>query len=177
MQFHFILSGLLVACLSLPAGAQTAPAPSPPVLKKDKAVAPVRAEDRKNIQIQNLPVDFEISVEWAKPPKPTLPSPSGPGEAAKAPANEPSAVWSLLSQDKTLYHSLSRWAQTANWQLMWEAERDFPIQAQISVEGSFTVAIQMVMNSLASTDYPLQAVMNHSTRVISIIRHQDPYAR
>ena len=50
-------------------------------------------------------------------------------------------MWSLLSQDKTLYHSLSRWAQAANWQLMWEAERDFPINAQISVEGSFTVAI------------------------------------
>jgi hypothetical protein len=33
------------------------------------------------------------------------------------------------------------------------------------------------MNSLASTDYPLQAVMNESTRVISVIRHQDPYAR
>ncbi len=175
MQYHFILSGLLVACLSLPAGAQTAPAPpAPPVLKKDKAI-PSRTDDRK--QSPMFVNEFEISVEWAKPPKPTLPSPSGPGEAAKAPANEPSAVWSLLSQDKTLYHSLSRWAQTANWQLMWEAERDFPIQAQISVEGSFTVAIQMVMNSLASTDYPLQAVMNHSTRVISIIRHQDPYAR
>ena len=41
----------------------------------------------------------------------------------------------------------------------------------------FTAAIQLVMNSLASTDYPLQAVMNESTRVISVIRHQDPYAR
>ena len=168
MLFRFILSGLLAAGLSLPAGAQTAPA-----LQKDKTGSS-RAIDKTN---QNPVSDFEISVEWAKPPKPSLPNPSGPAEAAKASANEPTAVWALLSQDKTLYHSLSRWAQTANWQLMWEAERDFPIQAQISVEGSFTVAIQMVMNSLASSDYPLQAVMNHSTRVISIIRHQDPYAR
>ena len=161
--------------LCIPAGAQTAPAPpDPPVLKNDKAISD-RTVDKK--QSTNPVSDFEIAVEWAKPPKPSLPSPSGTAEAAKAPANEPSLVWALLSQDKTLYHSLSRWAQTADWQLMWEAERDFPIQAQISVEGSFTVAIQMVMNSLASTDYPLQAVMNHSTRVISIIRHQDPYAR
>jgi hypothetical protein len=175
MLYRFILPSLLAMGLSLPAGAQTAPAPpAPPVLKKDKAI-PSRTDDRK--QSPMFVNEFEISVEWAKPPKPTLPNPSGPTEVAKAPANEPTAVWSLLSQDKTLYHSLSRWAQTANWQLMWEAERDFPINAQISVEGSFTVAIQMVMNSLANTDYPLQAVMNHSTRVISIIRHQDPYAR
>jgi len=119
----------------------------------------------------------EISVEWARPPRPTLPNPSGPMAAARIPAQEPVAVWSLLTQDKTLYHSLSRWAQLANWQLMWEADRDFPIQAQISIEGNFTSAMQLVMNSLASTDYPLQAVMNDSTRVISIIRHQDPFAR
>ena len=120
---------------------------------------------------------FEITVEWAKPPKPTLPNPSGSANPLRLPSPEPDAVWTLQTQDKTLYHSLSRWAQAAQWQLMWEAERDFPIQAQISIEGGFTAAIQLVMNSLASTDYPLQAVMNESTRVISVIRHQDPYAR
>jgi hypothetical protein len=121
--------------------------------------------------------DFEISVEWAKSPKPTLPNPTGAPDAVRLPEDEPISIWSLTIQDKTLYHTISRWAQVANWQLMWEAERDFPIQAQISIEGGFTAAIQLVMNSLASTDYPLQAVMNESTRVISVIRHQDPYAR
>ena len=82
-----------------------------------------------------------------------------------------------MTQDRSLYHTLSRWAQAASWQLLWEAERDFPIRAQIRMEGGFTSAVQLVMNSLASTDYPLQAVMNKSTRVISVIRHQDTYAR
>ena len=121
--------------------------------------------------------DFEISVEWARTPQPTLPNPMGSVDQVRLATNEPSAIWTLMTQDKTLYHSLSRWAQVANWQLMWEAERDFPIQAQISIDGNFTAAIQLVMNSLASTDYPLQAVMNDATRVISIIRHQDPFAR
>jgi hypothetical protein len=122
--------------------------------------------------------DFEIGVEWAKAPKPSVPNPSGGlSQARLAPLDEPSATWTILTQDKTLYHCLSRWTQVANWQLIWDADRDFPIQAQISIEGNFTSAVQLVMNALASTDYPLQAVMNDNTRVISIIRHQDPYAR
>jgi hypothetical protein len=115
---------------------------------------------------------FEITVEWAKPPKPTLPNPSGSADPVRQPSPEPDAVWTLQTQDKTLYHSLSRWAQAAQWQLMWEAERDFPIQAQISIEGSFSAAVQLVMNALSNTDHPLQAVMNEATRVMSIVRHQ-----
>jgi hypothetical protein len=133
--------------------------------------------DNKRDDAKASPEEFEISVEWAKSPQTTLPNLAGAPDAVRLPEDEPIAVWSLMTQDRTLYHTLSRWAQTANWQLMWEAERDFPIQAQISIEGGFTAAIQLVMNSLASTDYPLQAVMNESTRVISVIRHQDPYAR
>jgi len=134
-------------------------------------------QGKKNTSFQSSSDDFQISLEWAKAPKPTLPQPTGSTAPVQTSADEVSAIWSLQTQDKTLYHSISRWAQSANWQLMWEAERDFPIQAQISIEGSFTAAFQMVMNSLASSDYPLQAVMNNSTRVISVIRHQDPFAR
>jgi hypothetical protein len=74
----------------------------------------------------------------------------------RIPAQEPVAVWSLLTQDKTLYHSLSRWAQLANWQLMWEADRDFPIQAQISIEGNFTSgqSVVVVEDVITSGVYP-----------------------
>ena len=142
---------------------------------KPSPVLPVQG--KKNTSFQSSSDDFQISLEWAKTPKPTLSQPTGSTAPVQASADDVSAIWSLQTQDKTLYHSISRWAQAANWQLMWEAERDFPIQAQISIEGSFTAAIQMVMNSLANSDYPLQAVMNNATRVISVIRHQDPFAR
>lgn len=137
----------------------------------------IPTQGKQNTSFESSSDDFHISLEWAKAPKPTLPQPTGKTAPVQASADEVSAIWSLQTRDKTLYHSISRWAQSANWQLMWEAERDFPIQAQISIEGSFTAAIQMVMNSLANSDYPLQAVMNNSTRVISVIRHQDPFAR
>jgi type II secretory pathway component GspD/PulD (secretin) len=151
-----------------------APATTDPPPKASPALP---AQGKHNTSFQSSSDDFQILLEWAKAPKPTLPQPTGSTAPVQASAEDVSAIWSLQTQDKTLYHSISRWAQSANWQLMWEAERDFPIQAQISIEGSFTAAIQMVMNSLANTDYPLQAVMNNSTRVISVIRHQDPFAR
>ena len=151
-----------------------APATNDPPPKPSPVIP---AQGKQNTSFQSSSDDFHISLEWAKAPKPTLPQPSGSTAPVQASADEVSAIWSLQTRDKTLYHSISRWAQSANWQLMWEAERDFPIQAQISIEGSFTAAIQMVMNSLANSDYPLQAVMNNSTRVISVIRHQDPFAR
>jgi hypothetical protein len=139
------------------------PDPSIKPDKPDKSNAGGSGEKKKELSAQAPADDFEISIEWAKSAKPTLPNPTGAASSVRLPEDEPSSIWSLQTQDKTLYHSISRWAQLANWQLMWEAERDFPIQAQISIEGSFTAAIQLVMNSLASTDFPLQAVMNDAT--------------
>jgi hypothetical protein len=125
----------------------------------------------------NLPnaaaaVQPEISVEWAPTPRPTLPRVSQAPRPEMVALAEPVAIWALQTQDRTLYHSLNRWAQAAQWQLMWEAERDFPIQAQVSFEGGFTAAIEAVMSALAGSDYPLQAIMNSATRVVSIVRHQ-----
>jgi hypothetical protein len=156
----------LIAPQDKTVAAETAPPPSVPSKTASiSASAPTPAHP-------GAASAFEITVEWAKPPKPTLPNPSGSADAVRLPSPEPDAVWTLQTQDKTLYHSLSRWAQAAQWQLMWEAERDFPIQAQISIEGSFSAAVQLVMNALSNTDHPLQAVMNEATRVMSIVRHQ-----
>jgi hypothetical protein len=177
-RFGITASQGLFIIAPLQAGAKpSGPAPSIKPDIADKPNAGGSGEKKKELSAQAPADEFEISIEWAKSAKPTLPNPTGATSAVRLPEDEPSSIWSLQTQDKTLYHSISRWAQMANWQLMWEAERDFPIQAQISIEGSFTAAIQLVMNSLASTDFPLQAVMNDATRVISIIRHQDPFAR
>lgn len=167
-QGMYIIAPATEASNQLPPASNELPAKPSPVIP---------AQGKQNTSFQSSSDDFHISLEWAKAPKTTLPQPTGSTAPVQASAEDVLAIWSLQTQDKTLYHSISRWAQSANWQLMWEAERDFPIQAQISIEGSFTAAIQMVMNSLANTDYPLQAVMNNSTRVISVIRHQDPFAR
>jgi hypothetical protein len=153
--------------ITLPSAAGTEP-----VLKPELAAwAPDQRAmaGRSNGSVAEQP---EISVEWAPTPRPTLSNVSQAPRPEPVALAEPSAIWALQTKDKTLYHSLNRWAQAAQWQLMWEAERDFPIQAQISFEGGFTAAIEAVMSALAGSDYPLQAIMNRATRVVSVVRHQ-----
>jgi len=66
---------------------------------------------------------------------------------------------------------LLRWSREEKWQLLWEADRDFPILANVYLKGSFQSAILTVMQSLSDTDYPMQAIMNPNTRIIRIVRY------
>jgi hypothetical protein len=82
-------------------------------------------------------------------------------------------VWSLQPEDKRLSAALNRWAQQAGWQIVWEAERDFIIESSLHLSGDFLKSVSTVMQSLASTDYPLQAKVNRSTLTVRISRYQD----
>ncbi|PIT73031.1 TcpQ domain-containing protein [Limnohabitans sp. B9-3] len=82
-------------------------------------------------------------------------------------------VWSIEQSEKRLSHALERWAQLAGWQLVWEAERDFVIESNLHLEGEFLKAVGTVMQSLGSTDYPLQAKANRTTLTLRISRYQD----
>jgi hypothetical protein len=81
-------------------------------------------------------------------------------------------VWSIELADKRLSTSLQRWAGAAGWLLVWEADRDFLLDASLSIEGDFLYAIEVSMRALADTDYPLQASANPFTRVLRISRYQ-----
>ena len=142
---------------------------------------------------QRLPADesrIEMAMEWVKTSRPVLkpwaeavnPSTQGTGalppvtrsvSSVNAGAPVAPAVWSIELSDKRLSPALQRWAGQAGWQLVWEAERDFLIDAALHVEGDFLFAIETAMRALADTDYPLQAIANRKTQVLRIIRFQD----
>jgi hypothetical protein len=83
------------------------------------------------------------------------------------------AQWSLLVEDRTLYQALGRWSAVAGWQLIWDADRDFPVESNVHLTQTFLGAIEIVLETLKDTDYPLQAAVNTETRVVRIIRHLD----
>ena len=133
---------------------------------------------------------FEMAMEWVKTTRPVLKpgaeatKASAPGAVALPSAAPSSAesghtasgaigVWSIELADKRLSPALQRWAGQAGWHLVWEADRDFLIDAALHVEGDFLFAIDTTMRSLADTDYPLQAIANKNTRVLRIVRFQD----
>jgi hypothetical protein len=118
-------------------------------------------------------VPMDLAVEWvnhqqkqvyANPSWVQVSEPSDEGEVQ---------IWQVLLQDKTLSQTLFRWAQTAGWQISWDAERDHPIEASIQIQATFVQALKMVMQSLADSEYPLQAVLNPQTRSMRVVRHNE----
>jgi hypothetical protein len=130
-----------------------------------------------------------LEVEWVRSPRAVIdigtatqrPQRSEKGspfsepvevEAYMANDQEPK-VWSLGPQDKKLSLALMRWAQQAGWQIVWEADRDFTIESSLHLSGDFIKSVGAVMQSLATSDYPLQAKANRSTLTLRISRYQD----
>lgn len=132
----------------------------------------------------------EPAAEWFASPRPSLrvsrqmppsdalapgqavPLPTRGGEGERAEASSITA-WTIELKDRTLHETLRRWSEQAGWQLVWEADRDFAIDAEFSLRTDFVAALDTVMRSLAATDYPLQAIVNPQTRVVRIVRYMD----
>ncbi|MEB0023868.1 toxin co-regulated pilus biosynthesis Q family protein [Actimicrobium sp. CCI2.3] len=87
------------------------------------------------------------------------------------------STWVVDPRDGTLSQTLGRWAKDAHWQMNWDADRDFVIDTSLAMSGTLREAIELVMLSLAHTDYPLQAAMNSSTCTLRVSRFMDNQPR
>jgi transposase len=90
---------------------------------------------------------------------------------------EPPTAWTFLRADGTVHQALQRWTREAGWQLVWEVERDFPIDADVTLRGDFLDALNQAMAVLRDTDFPLQARVQAETRVVRIVRYLPDGAR
>ncbi len=116
----------------------------------------------------------ESDLEWRKSNPPAIQSQDRKHTPVTLPdisSNSVAPIWSIETADTTLSNTLSRWSRQEKWQLLWEADRDFPILATVYLQGSFQSAILSVMHSLSDSDYPLQAILNPNTRIVRIVRY------
>ena len=81
------------------------------------------------------------------------------------------AVWSVRRTDGSVRRMLHRWAAGAGWQMIWEAQRDFPVETDFQINGSFHQAVSLVMESLATSDFPLQASLNSHLKIVRITKY------
>ncbi|WP_431286864.1 toxin co-regulated pilus biosynthesis Q family protein [Roseateles chitinivorans] len=93
------------------------------------------------------------------------------------PASDGATAWSFTRADGTVHQALQRWTREAGWQLVWEVERDFPIDAEVTLRGTFLDALNQAMAALRDTDFPLQARVQADTRVVRIGRYLPDGAR
>lgn len=77
-------------------------------------------------------------------------------------------VWTLDSKDKTVRVGMSRWASEAGWQLVWRADYDMPIEASVSIPGSFEFAVNEICRASQYTGKQLIAEMHDKNKVIVI---------
>lgn len=77
-------------------------------------------------------------------------------------------VWELNSADKTIRIGLSRWATKAGWQLIWKANYDMPVEASVSIPGTFEFAVNEVCRASQYTGKQLIAEMHDKNKVIVI---------
>lgn len=121
-------------------------------------------------------------LQWSRSLMPSIqlrprPDPAGSVVPAAAVPESPAVAadrqWTILMSDKTLYRTLRRWAGEANYQLLWQVDRDYPIEVSVQFKGALRDAVEQVVAGVALTDYPIQAVFNTQARVLRVVRHMD----
>jgi Toxin co-regulated pilus biosynthesis protein Q len=106
----------------------------------------------------------------AAAPAPVIaPMPTSQVAAPVAPAPAPVATqqmaagqrWQVRIDDIKLENTLKRWAQQANYQLIWDTDREVLIPASDEFIGSFEDAIDRLLQSPAirKSEHPLEAVI------------------
>lgn len=120
------------------------------------------------------PAPVDMAIEWVRPIRPPIHAlPTGEPVSPLVAALGPVEHWTLSPQDRRLSVAMQRWTAQVGWQLLWEAERDFPIEVQVQITGTLSSALEQIMASLQDSDYPLQVVVNTQTRVLRVRRQHE----
>lgn len=152
----------------------TVAAPSAPLSRATALPIPVIPVTVLPVTVQPVPLSAPTAALPVAPAATQVVAPPAPSAAVSAPRlARDSAIhtWTIDLKDKTLFRTLRRWSEEANYQLFWQIDRDFPIEVEIAFNTTFLDAVHNVMKGVAMTDFPLQASFNPNSRVLRITRH------
>lgn len=74
----------------------------------------------------------------------------------------------ITNEDETLYLTLRRWTSETGHQLVWSANKDFPVKRTVYEARDITGAITQVMKDTEFSAYPLHACA-YTNRVIRVL--------
>lgn len=86
--------------------------------------------------------------------------------------NKNYGIWEMKTSDKTVKKTFQRWAKDAGWQLIWNANVDYPISAGMSIEGDFDYAVNEVCRASQYTNNKIIGEFHPKNKVI-VITTQD----
>jgi hypothetical protein len=82
-------------------------------------------------------------------------------------------VWDLRSDDGTVRTAFQRWATAAGWQLVWDLDVDYPVEAEAALNLSFEEAVEAVTKSMQASTVPPKAIFYRGNRVLRIVGRGD----
>lgn len=83
------------------------------------------------------------------------------------PAREDAATTWTVKSGATLRETFSNWAAQSGWQLAWESQ-ELVASADVTVEGKFDTAVEMVVDALNRGGAGIRAVFYEANRVLRI---------
>ena len=81
-------------------------------------------------------------------------------------------TWTITKQDGDLRTLLTKWANNVGWQLDWQVDANYPIEFDWKISGTFTEAVNQVLEATQQTSVPLKAMMYNSNKVLKIVKNQ-----
>lgn len=163
--YSWILQGSLVVFTAIN------PIVPKPLTQSVSTISPLSSSPTIIVQ----PVSSSTIVSESKPVVKPLSLPEKTGALTKSSessfptnVNQSDKVWELNSADKTVRVGLSRWATKAGWQLIWKANYDMPVEASVSIPGTFEFAVNEVCRASQYTGKQLIAEMHDKNKVIVI---------
>lgn len=134
------------------------------IIQKAPAVVPTRFQPATNAEPSSMSQPPLTTQALHSVEVPTLsPLESQPIETLKM---EP--LW-FISKGETLKSGLEKWLKKAGWNfLAWELDRDFPIVADIQVEGKLPQALEKVLRAYHRSDHPLYSCLKKGNKVVII---------
>ena len=99
-------------------------------------------------------------------------SAAGPANAGGEQPTEsasPAEQWLVTHDDLTARGVLQKWVKQAGWQLIWELQVDYPIEAEAAITSQFEVAVETLTKSLQGADVPPKAIIYRGNRVLRVV--------
>lgn len=99
----------------------------------------------------------------------------GAGEVVVSQVDKP--VFTVKTEDETLYLALRRWISGTQYQLIWSAGKDFPAQNTVYQAATLEDAVEAVMSDTQRSSFPLHACLyeNNVIRVLHVSKSCERY--
>lgn len=124
-------------------------------------------------QVPELQAEIDTSSKIvtfgpAAPSSPQAVASAGEGGSAM-PVPTPDPQWFVTREDSTVRGVLERWSKHAGWQLVWEINVDYPVEAEASITSQFETAVETLTKSLQGADVPPKAIIYRGNRVLRVV--------